>query len=289
MFSRSIVALVTPFRNNFVDSAALEKLISFQIDSGTDGVLVCGSTGEGLLLTTEERADIIKQSIECAAGKTKVIVGCSACSTKEAIDLANQAEDLKADGILAIAPYYVKPTQYGIKEHFKTILKNSNIPVIMYNNPGRCSVNMSVETISELSYLPNIVALKDSDTNLSKVTLLRKSVEKDFMLLSGDDPSLVGYLAHGGNGAISVTANVVPSLVKNLIESWEKRDIDQVQNISSKIMNLNLALFLEPNPIPVKYALYKMGLLQNELRLPLTCASEQVMAKLDFELSKLGL
>ena len=285
MFSGSIVALVTPFRNNFVDFAALEKLISFHIKSKTDGILVCGSTGEGLLLTMEERAEIIKKSTEFAKGK--VIVGCSACSTKEAIDLVNQAEDLKADGVLVIAPYYVKPTQNGIKEHFETISRNSNIPMIAYNNPGRCSVNMSIETISELSHIKNIKGLKDSDTNLSRVTLLRKAVDPDFALLSGDDPSVVGYLAHGGDGAISVAANVVPHLVKRLTDAWKNGDIAKVQEINAKIMELNLALFVEPNPIPVKYALYKMGLIENELRLPLTKASEKTMTKLDVVLSQI--
>ncbi|MDR3030907.1 MAG: 4-hydroxy-tetrahydrodipicolinate synthase [Holosporales bacterium] len=286
MFTGSIVALITPLRNNIIDIKALEKIIEWQINSGTDGILVCGSTGEGLLLNDDEREEIISTSISIANGRAKIIVGCSACSTTEAIKLVNQAEKLKADGVLVIAPYYVKPTQEGIKEHFASIHNNSNIPIIMYNNPGRCAINMTAETIADLAQKDRIVALKDSDINLAKATLIRRKVSESFSLLSGDDSTLAGYLAHGGNGAISVIANVEPYLVKKMISAWKNGDINAMQNINEKLTPLNSALFVEPNPIPVKYVLYKKGFIANELRLPLTPVSQKAMETIDFILSE---
>lgn len=285
MFSGSNVALVTPFCNNQVDIDALAKIIEWQIEEGTDGILVCGSTGEGLLLSEKERFEIIHKSIQVARKRAKIIVGCSACSTAEAIKLTEQAEELEADGVLVIAPYYVKPTQNGIIKHFTEVHENSNIPIILYNNPGRCAVNMTIDTIVELAKLPRIVGLKDSDTDLSKATFIKSKIP-NFTLLSGDDPTLAGYLAHGGDGAISVTANIEPSLVKQLIDSWKKGDIKTMQNISQKLAPLSEVMFVESNPIPAKYALFKKRLLKNELRLPLTAASKLAMEKIDAVLDK---
>lgn len=280
MFSGSMVALVTPFRNNLVDYDALEKVIEWQINSGTDAILVCGSTGEGLLLTDEERSGIIAASIEIAKRRVPILVGCSSCWTTDAIKLTKQAEALNADGVLLIAPYYVKPTQAGIIQHFITVHENSNIPIIMYNNPGRCAVDMSIDTILNIAKLPRVVALKDSNTNLARVNFL-KDRNPSLKLLSGDDPTLPGYLAHGGDGCISVTANVEPALVKKLVTSWADRDIDTMQKIATKLAPLSEALFTEANPIPVKYALYRKGLITNELRSPLTPATQCTRDKLD--------
>ncbi len=280
MFSNSIVALVTPFRNSLIDYDALEKIINWQISLGTDAVLVCGSTGEGLLLSMEEREEIIKKSIEFSNKRVPIIVGCSSCCTQDAINLTKQAEDLGADGVLLIAPYYVKPTQSGIIRHFEKVHETTNISIIAYNNPGRCAVDMSCETVVELSKMERIVALKDSNTDLSRIFFI-KSQSPDFIMLSGDDPSFPGYLAHGGDGCISVTANIAPKLVKNLIEAWKKRDINRMKEIGMKLAPLSSALFKEPNPIPVKYALYKMAFMNNELRLPLTPVSENTMKILD--------
>ena len=275
-----MVALVTPFRKNLVDYDALEKIIDWQINSGTDAVLVCGSTGEGLLLSDEEREKIIACSIKVANKRVPIIVGCSSCWTEDAIKLTKQAERLGADGVLLIAPYYVKPTQNGIIQHFKTVHENTNIPIIMYNNPGRCAVDMAVDTIVEIAKLPRVVALKDSNTNLSRVNFLKKKAP-ELKLLSGDDPSLPGYLAHGGDGCISVTANVEPALVKKLVSSWQNGDIKAMQETANKLAPLSEALFIEANPIPVKYALYKKGFMENELRSPLTPASKKITDRLD--------
>lgn len=285
MFSGSIVALVTPFRKNLVDYDSLEKLIEWHIESKTDAVLVCGSTGEGLLLSDEERKNIIARSIEIAKKRIPIIVGCSSCWTSEAIKLTKQAEELRADGVLLIAPYYVKPTQTGIIKHFSTVHENTNIPIIMYNNPGRCAVDMSIETIVQIAGLSRVVALKDSNTNLSRVNFLKTKVP-NLKLLSGDDPTLSGFLAHGGDGCISVTANIFPHLVKKLVSAWSNRDIETMQKIANDLAPISESLFVEPNPIPVKYALSKKGFLENELRSPLTQANPKTMDLIDHLLGK---
>jgi 4-hydroxy-tetrahydrodipicolinate synthase len=279
MFHGSIVALVTPFSNNLVDFAALEGLIEWQIDSGTDAILVCGSTGEGLLLSDEEREKIVTASIEIARKRMPVIVGCSSCWTSEAVRLVQGAERFGADGVLVIAPYYVKPTQWGIVAHFREVHEQSNIPVIMYNNPGRCAVNMAVETVVELSKLKRVVAFKDSDPNMARVSLI-KAKAQHLQLLSGDDATLSGYLAHGGDGCISVVCNVEPVLVKKLLTSWTDRDIAAMQEADQKLAPLINVLFLEANPIPVKFVLHQMGRIKNELRLPLMPASGGVVERI---------
>ena len=275
-----MVALVTPFRNNLVDYIALEKIIEWQISSGTDAILVCGSTGEGLLLSDEERENIIKKSIEISKKRVPIIVGCSSCWTDDAIKLTKQAEKLGTDGVLLIVPYYVKPTQSGIIQHFSMVHKNTNIPIIMYNNPGRCATDMSIDTVVEISKLSRVVGLKDSNTNLSRVNFI-KSKAPDLTLLSGDDPTLPGYLAHGGDGCISVTANVAPSLVKKLVSSWRSGDVKTMQDIADILAPLSENLFIESNPIPAKYVLFKKGFMENELRLPLTPATQNTMKKID--------
>jgi 4-hydroxy-tetrahydrodipicolinate synthase len=279
MLAGSMVALITPFSGNLVDFAALERLINWQIDSGTDGIVVCGSTGEGLLLSNEEREKIIAAAIEIAGRRVPIIVGCSSCFTEETVRLTKQAERLSADGVLVSAPYYVKPTQNGIIEHFKRVRENCRLPIIMYNIPSRCAVNMSVDTIVELSKLGN-VSLKDSDTNLSRVAAV-KSLAPDLIMLSGDDPSLAGYLVQGGDGCVSAAANVEPSLVKSLVSSYQKGDLKTMREIAKKLAPLSDVLSVESNPIPLKYILYKKGFIKNELRLPLTPASVTAMEKID--------
>jgi 4-hydroxy-tetrahydrodipicolinate synthase len=281
MFGESIVALVTPLSEGNVDVRALEKLIEWHIEAGTDAILVCGSTGEGLLLSDDEKSSIIARSIEIANGRVPIIVGCSACSTQETARLVGVAEEEGASGVLVIAPFYVKPTQRGIIHHFTKIHDESNIPIILYNNPGRCAVDMTVDTIVELAGMTRIVALKDSNTNLARVSRLRTLVDPAFTLFSGDDLSLAGYLAHGGDGTISVTANVVPALLKRFMAAWKSGDIPTFQELNQLLIPIGEALFLEPNPIPVKYVLHKMGIIQNEIRLPLMPASEITMKTLD--------
>ncbi|MDR2598109.1 MAG: 4-hydroxy-tetrahydrodipicolinate synthase [Holosporales bacterium] len=269
MFEGSIVALVTPFSNGEIDFSALEGLIEFHINAGTDGILVCGSTGEGLLLSDVERNSIISFALKKASSRIPVLVGCSACSTTEAIGLVRMAQDLGAAGVLVCSPFYVKPSQSGILEHFRVIHDTTDIPLIVYNNPGRCAVNISVDTILELAKFDRVIALKESDTNLSRITLLKSKLPDNFKFLSGDDLSLAGFLAHGGDGAISVTANVEPRLVKTLIDSWRRGDMQMMQECNRILLPLGDVLSAESNPIPVKCALSLKNLIQNELRLPL--------------------
>jgi 4-hydroxy-tetrahydrodipicolinate synthase len=264
---------VTPFRDGAVDFMSLEKLIKWHIESGTDGILVTGSTGEGLLLTQSEREEIIKTANEIIAKRIPLIAGCSSSSTFESIALAEQAEKAGADAILSIVPFYVKPTQAGIIQHFADIHNNSKLPIILYNNPGRCSVNASVETIITLAAQTRIIALKDSDTNLARVIKIKSQVQ-NFNLLSGDDVSLVGYLSNGGDGAISVTANVAPQQVAEMIRFWRAGNTKGVNDLNYRLISLSEALFIESNPIPVKYALYVKGFIDNELRKPLTKAND---------------
>jgi 4-hydroxy-tetrahydrodipicolinate synthase len=276
MFNGSIVALVTPFRNGEIDFPSLEGLIEMHVKAGTNGILVCGSTGEGLLLTDDERNRVIIHALNLAKSRIPILVGCSSCSIPEAVRLVRTAQDLGAAGALVSAPFYVKPSQNGIMEYFRIIHDSTNLPIVVYNNPGRCAVSISVETILELAKCKRIVALKESDTNLSRIGAIKSRILGDFRLFSGDDLSLAGFLAHGGDGTISVTANVEPHLVKTLIDSWKNRDVQTMQECDRRLLPLSEALFLESNPIPVKCALSLKRLIQNELRPPLLPASKSV-------------
>lgn len=273
MFTGSIVALVTPFHNGAIDFMALEKLIKWHLEKGTDGILVVGSTGEGMLLSDKERESVINASNEILQKRIPLIVGASFASTKEAVDAAKMAEKNSADAVLSIVPFYVKPTQKGIIQHFSQIHEETQIPIILYNNPGRCSVNASVETIIELAKKTRIIGLKDSNADLSRVVQIKSQI-KNFKLLSGDDASLIGYLAAGGDGAISVTANVAPELISELIKNVKAGDLKRAGELNEPLVQLSEVLFLESNPIPVKYALYIKGFLDNELRSPLTPAAD---------------
>lgn len=273
MFSGSIVALVTPFHNDSIDLMSLEKLIKWHLESGTNGLVVVGSTGEGILLSDKERSEVVNAAFEILQGRIPLIVGCSAASTQDAIKQAKQAEECKADGILSLVPYYVKPTQAGIIQHFTDIHNETKTPIILYNNPGRCSVDLSIDAIVSLSSQTRVVALKDSNTDLSRVIKIKSQI-RDFQLFSGDDLSLVGFLANGGDGAISVTANIAPSQVAELIRCFKSGDMKRVNALNVQLTHLSEALFVESNPIPIKYALYVKGMIGNELRKPLTRASD---------------
>jgi 4-hydroxy-tetrahydrodipicolinate synthase len=285
MFSGSIVALVTPFHNDMIDFMSLEKLIKWHLEYGTEGILVAGSTGEGLLLSNTERSELIRAANEIINKKIPLIAGCSSPSTVESIELAKQAEQSGADAILSVVPYYVKPTQPGIIQHFMDIHNSTKIPIIIYNNPGRCSVNASVETIINLASNTRIVALKDSDPTLSRVVKIKSQIP-NFSLLSGDDSSLLGYIANRGDGAISVMANIAPQQVAEMIRFWKAGDIKRANLLNVQLTHLSEALFVEPNPIPVKYALYVKGMIDNELRRPLTKAVDITKNAVEFVTGK---
>ena len=279
MFKGSFVALVTPYIEENVDLDCIAKLVDWHAKSGTNGIVVCGSTGEGLLLSDKERESIIATSIEAAQHRVQIVVGCSYASTKDAICAAKQAESLKADGILVIAPFYVKPNQHGIIQHFAAVHDATNIPIILYNNPARCVVDMSIGTISHLTNTySRIVALKDSNTDFSRIEALRKACN-NIDLLSGDDGTLLGYLVYGGDGAISVIANVAPHDVSQMISNMHQGKTQEAIAINNRLMTLNSTLCIETNPVSIKYAMYKNGLLKNaSLRLPLMQATSSITA-----------
>ncbi|MDR0552987.1 MAG: 4-hydroxy-tetrahydrodipicolinate synthase [Holosporales bacterium] len=284
MITGTITALITPFKNNgAIDFVALERIIRLQIEGGVNGILVAGSTGEGLLLTDEERESLVNFAREVIDRRVLLIVGSSCVSTRNAVKQAIQAEKLKANAVLSIVPFYVKPKQDGIIQHFIDIHDNSNIPIILYNNPSRCSVSISVDSAIEVFKRARVVAMKDSDCDLTRVGKL-KEARPDIALLSGDDPSLLGYLSSGGDGTVSVISNVVPGIVSAMVGTWRKGDESKSRVLDAMLRPLNNVLSMEPNPIPVKYALHKKGLIENELRKPLTRASAGLSRAIDLNL-----
>lgn len=281
MFSGSTVAIITPFRDGKVDLTSFQSLIEWHIQEGTKAIVACGSTGEGALLTREERHYILSTAIDTSAGRIPIIAGCGSPSTHEAISMVKEAASLGAVAALIVTPYYVKPTQEGIYQHFAAISKAGHLPLIAYNNPGRSVVDMSVSLIERLAKLPNVVGLKDSSVDLTRPIQLRERIQKDFWLLSGDDPTVAAYLAHGGQGWISVTANTAPKLCQELVTAWHSQDLIKFAELRDRLLPLHQALGVE-NPCSSKYALSLLGHCRNELRLPLipvTPATEQLVAQ----------
>ena len=281
MFSGSIVALVTPFNQGKVDETALKSLVNWHRDEGTQGIVALGSTGEGALLTPEERLRVLSSVIETAGNRIPVIAGCGSPSTAEAVNMVQQAQTLGAAAALVVTPYYVKPGPEGIFQHFQAISETSSLPLIIYNNPGRCGIDLSVPLISRLATLSTVAGLKDSSTDLARPALLREAISKDFCLLSGDDPTAGPYLAQGGDGCISVTANIAPRLCQEMMKAWDSRTMPEFAKIQEQLMPLHEALATEVNPCPVKFGLSLLGRCRNELRLPLlpvTSATGQLVA-----------
>ncbi|MEI8295607.1 MAG: 4-hydroxy-tetrahydrodipicolinate synthase [Alphaproteobacteria bacterium] len=275
MFHGSIVALITPFLNGKIDLDALEKLVNWQIAEGTQGILACGATGEGSLLTLSEWQSVLRQVVTVAAGRVPVLAGCGMTGTAETIMLAQYAKELGAKAALIMTPCDVKPSQQGVYEHFRKISDTVHIPIIVYNNPGRAVVDLSVELIGRLAQLPRIVGLKDSHVDTSRVIALRRLVPQDFALLAGDDLFASAFLANGGHGCISITANVAPLLFKEFVATWFVRDIDRFMQLRDQLDPLYRALTAETNPVPIKFAMSHLGACHNELRLPLLPASAQ--------------
>ena len=288
MFHGSIVALVTPFQKGKVDEKSLRDLVSWHCDQGTQGIVVGGSTGEGSLLSQEERTRVISITIETASKRLPIIVGCGSPSTEEANSMALEAKRLGADGILATTPYYVKPSQEGLYQHFSYINKSVDIPMIIYSVPGRAVVEISIDLLLKLSELENVVGLKDSTSDMSRPALMRSRLRKQMSLLCGDDPFTAAYLAQGGDGSISVVGNIVPKLCRQLIDSWKCGNLTIFSKLTHQLTELCRALFLETNPCPVKYALSAMGKIQNELRLPLLPVTTDTEEKMNIALKDLG-
>ncbi|MEQ9200428.1 MAG: 4-hydroxy-tetrahydrodipicolinate synthase [Rhodospirillales bacterium] len=269
MFIGSCVALITPFTNGTVDEKAFQKFVQWQIDEGTEGVVPVGTTGESPTLSHEEHMRVVELCIEVAAGKIPVIAGAGSNSTSEAIMLTQHAEKAGADGALVVTPYYNKPSQEGLYQHFKAIHDATNIPVVIYNIPGRSIVDMTVDTMSRLARLPRIVGLKDATADLSRPQLTTQACGTDFCQLSGEDASALPYLAAGGHGCISVSANVAPGLLARMHRAWRERDIDTALEIQRRLTPLHKAMFCEPSPGPAKYAAELLGLARSEVRQPI--------------------
>lgn len=267
MFSGSIVALITPFHKGKIDVAALEALVQWHATQGTHAIVVCGSTGEAALLTPEERHCIIERAV--AVSRIPIIVGCGAPSTHDTLRMMEEAHAAGAHAALVVTPYFVKPTQEGLYQHFRTLSTACPLPIIVYSNPGRAGVEISVDLLAHLSELPTVVGIKDSCSDLTRVIKMRQRVQKPFAFLSGDDPLAPAYLAHGGDGVISVTANIAPRLNADLVESWQQGNRTKFAELRDQLLELHEMMFCETSPSPVKYAVSLLGRCQNEVRLPL--------------------
>ena len=288
MFTGSLTAIVTPFRDGRVDEAAFKNLIEFQIANGTNGIVPCGTTGESATLSYEEHYRVIELAIQSASGRMPVIAGTGSNSTAETIALTKHAEKAGAEAALLITPYYNKPTQQGLFEHYRAVASEVGLPILLYNVPGRTSVNMLPETVARLSEIKNIVGIKEATGNLQQVSDVLEYSKKGFIVLSGDDFTTLPLLAIGGHGVISVTSNVVPGMVSDMIKAFEAGKLDEAKRLHFRLQPLHRAMFLETNPIPVKTALAMMGMIDGEMRLPLTAMTEANRATLSSALKELG-
>ncbi len=269
MFSGSYVALITPFHTGAIDEAAFQSIVDWQISEGSHGVVPCGTTGESPALSHKEHERLVDLCVEASKGRVPVVAGSGSNSTEEAISLTRHAEKSGADGALVVTPYYNKPTQEGLYQHFKAIHDATEIPIVIYNIPGRCAVDMSVETMARLSRLPNIVGVKDSSNDPVRPLETRIACGPEFCQMSGEDAARLSLLANGGHGCISVTANVAPRLCAELHNVWNAGDHDEALAIQERLMPLHAALFVETSPAPVKYAASLLDLGSAAVRLPL--------------------
>ena len=289
MFKGSIPALITPMRDGKVDEDAYRNLVDWQIKQGSHGVVPVGTTGESPTLSHEEHKRVIEICVEVAAGRVPVIAGTGSNNTAEAVDFTRHAKEVGADGALVVTPYYNKPTQEGLYQHFKALNDCADIPIIIYNIPGRSIVDMSVETMARLFELPNIVGVKDATADLARVSKQRMAMGQDFIQLSGEDATALGFNAHGGQGCISVTANVAPALCAEFQEACLAGDYTTALGIQDRLMPLHEALFAETSPSPVKYAASVLGLCSEETRLPMVPTTAMTKEKVKAALVHAGL
>lgn len=289
MFRGAITALVTPFKNGQVDEKALRNLIEFQITNGVNGLVPCGTTGESPTLSHDEHDRVIEMTIDAARKRVPVIAGTGSNSTAEALRLTRHAYEAGADGALIACPYYNKPTQDGLYQHFELIAKNVPIPIIPYNIPGRTGINMSPELIAKLAKIKNIVGIKEASGSIKQMSDVINLCGKDFAVLSGDDIFTLPLMAMGGVGVISVVSNVVPADMAGLINAFEAGDMDKAKSLHYKMSGLMDMLFVEVNPIPVKAALALMGKIEYEYRLPLCKMAEANLEKLKKTMVAYGL
>tara|TARA_B100000989_G_scaffold291589_1_gene266241 strand:- start:931 stop:1815 length:885 start_codon:yes stop_codon:yes gene_type:complete len=292
MFKGSNVALITPFKDNLLDEEKYIKLINFHIENGTNGLVPAGTTGESPTLSHKEHEKVIEICIKESSGKIPVIAGTGSNSTEEAIALTKHAERAGANGALVVTPYYNKPTQEGLYLHYKAINDNTSLPIIIYNIPSRCVIDMSVDTMAKLFELKNIVGVKDATGDLNRLDDTIKKLGKDFIQLTGEDGLAFEFNKRGGVGIISVTANVAPKLCSDMqkfSKSNDAKDLKKAEDIDNKLQPLHKALFIESNPAPVKYAAKVLGLCSDEIRLPLVRIKKETQDKVDKALAAANL
>ncbi len=289
MFHGSIVALLTPFKGGKVDEKAFQSFVEWQVAQGTHGLVPCGTTGESPTLSHEEHNRVVELCIEAAGGKVPVMAGTGSNSTDEAIALTRHAKQAGAQAALVVTPYYNKPSQEGLYQHFKAIHDAADLPIFIYNIPGRSVVDMSVATMARLAKLPNIVGVKDATADLSRPSRLLQEVGPDFIQLSGEDATALAFNAQGGVGCISVTANVAPALCSAMQTAWAKGDLKEAFRLRDVLSPLHDSMFVETSPAPVKFAASLLGLGSDEVRLPLVPATETARAAVRGAMTKAGL
>lgn len=290
LFSGSIVALITPMRDGEIDFSELKNLIEFHIKAGSHGLVLVGTTGESTTLTIDEQVRLIRKGVEYADGRIPIIAGTGSNATSEAIILTKLLGDSGVVGCLSVVPYYNKPTQEGLFQHYKTIAECSDLPQILYNVPSRTGTDLKPETVARLAEIPNIVGIKEATGDLSRVTQIKQLAGNDFIFLSGDDATGLESIKLGGQGVISVTNNLAAADMAKMCEFALAGNFEEADKINIRLMDLHRDLFLEGNPIPVKWAAYKMGLIsQPSLRLPLTVLSDENQPKILAALQKAGL
>jgi 4-hydroxy-tetrahydrodipicolinate synthase len=269
MFQGYWAAVVTPFRHERVDIASFERYLATLIEAGINGIVVGGSTGEALFLTREERLQLIKMAARTAEGRLPVAAGVIATTTYDAVQQAKDAEKAGAAALLVVTPFYVKPSAEGLYEHFRSIHEATSLPVVLYNNPGRTGIEMDLSVVKRLTQLPRVVALKDASSKVERILDWRNSLHANFALLSGIDDTVPAFLAMGGHGVISVTANVAPKLCVGLYNAWINADMETFTSLRDRLAPLHKALFISPSPCPTKDARRLLGLIRDEGRLPL--------------------
>lgn len=289
MFKGSMPALVTPFKNGELDIETLKKLVEWHIAQGSNGLVPVGTTGESPTLSHAEHEQVVEIVVETAAGRVPVIAGAGSNNTAESIRLAQHAETVGADAVLVVTPYYNKPTQAGLIAHFTAVHDACNLPIIIYNIPPRSVIDMTPETMGELAKLPRITGVKDATADLARVSHQRITCGTDFVQLSGEDATALGFNAQGGQGCISVTANVAPKLCAEFQAATLAGDYARALELQDKLMPLHIAIFLEPGLVGAKYALSKLGLCSDEVRLPLVGASDGVKTRIDDAMRHAGL
>jgi len=289
MFKGSLVALITPFRDGALDEKAFQDFVEWQINEGTQGLIPCGTTGESPTLSHDEHKRVVELCIEAAKGRVSVIAGTGSNSTAEAIELTKHAKEAGADAALVVCPYYNKPTQEGLYQHYKAINDAVDLPVIIYNIPGRSVIDMSVATMARLAQLKNIVGVKDATNDLARPLRTRGAIGKDFCQLSGEDATAVAFLAQGGHGCISVTANVAPKACADMHAAWQRGDVETTMAINDRLAPLHDALFVETSPAPVKYAASLLGKSLPGVRLPLCAIGPETEARVQSAMRSAGI